>query len=137
MRLSLLLILTLFCLLISCLDYQRSKHRQIVGRCYIVNPSLPEDMGNSLVYLFPSGIEKYPLSDSFSVDELISNDTIMLVKTSCIFQTIQKNKLRFYILNHRKGDTLISVKVIDSSEYRFFSTSLESKYRFSGSMSED
>lgn len=116
--------------LFSCHDFVNSKSKQIVGNIFLIDPNLPDQHGNFLVFVYPSGLEEDLLFDLDCVNEIWGNDSVLFVKAYKNGVTDDPLQINYYRIVHINGDSIVSVDRIGSTISAPKTDGVTWKYRF-------
>jgi len=121
-KLHLLFVVLLFS--VGCFDILKEKETTIVGNISLINSANRENEGYRMV-IYTNNFNK-TLLDANYVEDLTGNDSILIVK--CI--DARKCNELYYKVEHKKGDTLLGVNIVDLGVYSNLISSMKSKYKF-------
>lgn len=124
MKHKIILILLIFqsgCLLF---DAGNSESKKIVGNIYVINSDVPNSPGYYPIFLEKSGYERHLIKSDEHIDEIIGNDSIILIST------IPNPEIAYYLIKHSNGDSILTIKSLSQTEYGNYEKNIEIKYSF-------
>lgn len=110
----------------SCIlfDAGNAKTKKIVGNVYVIDSDEPNDPGFYVIFLQKSGYERHLMKSDEHIEYLKANDSVILIKT------IPNPSIAYYIINHLKGDSILSIRNLSDSQFHYYVHSMNFKYSF-------
>lgn len=117
----LIVILTAGC---TFFDAYHVKSEKVLGNVYAINLNLPDKHGFYPVLVMPSGYERHLLEGHDTIQELRSDDSVMLIKAG------RKDQVIYYLIKHSKGESISDIQQVSYSVFKEYESVLMVKYFF-------
>ena len=114
-------ILLVFIFLLSACDYFNDTPVPLVGKTYL----LSMDGGNRKSLYYKTGEGKFSMIDaSGTVTTALANDSLIYLKCD------QQPQPQWHLITHEKGENIMTIKNIDSTEFNQFEKSKGYNYSY-------
>lgn len=105
-------------------DFEKARSEKLIGDIYVVNLNLPEDSGFYLVFRRKPGREEYLFKDFEYVQEVMGNDSLLLVKTQV------DSIYNYRLIRHQKGTSIVSTTDLTIEDFIDAEKKIKSDYSF-------